>query len=297
MSVNTLDVKLNLRTGPLPSNMEITESTWEILRLLLEFKLASVCHISRFLTGQDQSKYLYRKLRQMWQADLLESFKVFPGSLEGSALYYMLSKQGLKLLEEKISGQQSSIKNYPVAQELMDWGLFKHESQIVEMASLESKNKSADLTLSFSGESDSRSTDYKAGKTIEALSPDYIVVYKTLQGQQKVYTEFERTRKSNEAMLDKIQRYFDFLPPEDYQTAIVRLIFQKSNMEQSFWLNIFKLRASLLRLKIMTTNLDLITRHEQFLGPIYASEDTVELIRGSNLKAIIPQRIKLFEPL
>ena len=263
----------------------------------MEFKLASVCHISRFLTGQDQSKYLYRKLRQMWQAGLLESFKVFPGSLEGSAIYYMLSKQGLKLLAEKTSEEQPGINNYPVAQDLMDWGLFKHESQIVEIASLESKNKSADLSLSFSGEQDSRSTDYKAGKTIEALSPDYIVVYKTPQRQQKVYTEFERTRKSNEAMLDKIQRYFDFLSPEDYLTAIVRLIFQKSAMERNFWLNIFKSRAVLLRLKIMSTNLDLITKNENFLAPIYASEDTVELIRGENLKAIIPQRIKLFEPL
>jgi len=297
MSVNTLDIKLNRRTGPRPSNMEITESTWEILRLLLQFKLASVCHLSRFLTSQEQSKYLYRKLRQMWQAGLLESFKVFPGSLEGSALYYMLSKQGLKLLAEKAPEQQSGIKNYPAAQDLMDWGLFKHESQIVEMASLESKNKSGSLTLSFSGEQDSRSTDYKAGKTIEALSPDYIVIYKTPQRQLKVYTEFERTHKANEALLDKIQRYFDSLPPEDYQTAIVRLIFQKITMERNFWLNIFKSRANLLRLKIMTTNLDLITGNTKFLESIYASEDTVELIRGENLKAIIPQRIKLFEPL
>jgi hypothetical protein len=297
MSVNTLDVKLNSRTGLEPYNLEITESTLEILRLILDFKLASASHVTRFLNGQDQSRYIYRKLRLMWQAGLLESFKVFPGSVAGAVIYYMLSKQGLELLAKQIPEQQSSLENYPGVQTLMDWGLFKHEAQIVEMASLESKNKSEDLSLSFSGESGSGFTEYKAGKTIEALSPDYIVIYKTPQRQQKVYTEFERTRKSNEAMLDKIQRYFDFLSPEDYQTAIVRLIFQKSNMERNFWLNIFKSRAELLRLKIITTNLDLVTKNEQFLKPIYASEDTVELIRGDNLKAAIPQRIKLFEPL
>jgi len=296
MSVNTLDVKLNHRTGASP-NVEITESTLEILRLIFEFKLASACHIARFLNGQDQSRYIYRKLRLMWQAGLLESFKVFPGSMAGAVIYYMLSEQGLKFLARQKPVEQDSLGNYPVAQTLMDWGLFKHEAQIVELASLESKNKSAGLAISFSGEQGSRSTDYKAGKTIEALSPDYIVVYKTPQGQQKVYTEFERTRKSNEAMLDKIQRYFDFLPPEDYQKSILRLVFQKPAMERNFWLNIFKFRATLLRLNILTTNLDLISGHENFLGPIYASEDTVELIRGENLKAAIPQRIKLFEPL
>jgi Replication-relaxation len=296
MSVNTFDVKLNRRIGANP-NVEITKSTLEILRLILEFKLASACHIARFLNGQDQSRYIYRKLRLMWQAGLLESFKVFPGSIAGAVIYYMLSKQGLKLLAKQKSDGRAKLEKYPEPQTIMDWGLFKHEAQIVELASMESKNKSASLTLNFSGEQGSRSTDYKAGKTIEAISPDYIVTYKTPQNRQKIYTEFERTRKSNEAMLDKIQRYFDFLPPEDYQKSILRLIFQKPAMERNFWLNIFKFRAGLLRLKIMTTNLDLITGHKNFLEPIYASEDTVELIRGNNLKAIIPQRIKLFEPL
>jgi hypothetical protein len=298
MSVNTLDVKLTPRTGEKQYKVEANAGTLKILNLILEFKLATACHISRFVSARDQSKYLYLKLRRMWQAGYLESFKVFSASIGGYALYYMLSKQGLKLLAKHGQCDTLRLENYPTAQTLMDWGLFKHEDQIVNLASLESKNQSTALNLSFSGESGSRSTDYKGGKTIEALSPDYIVVYKTAQRQQKVYTEFERTRKSNEALFDKIQRYFDYLSQKDFQTAILRLIFQTPAMELNFWLNIYKYhQARLLRLKILTTNLEFINGNENFLAPIYVSEDTVELVRGENLKAVIPQRIKLFEPL
>jgi hypothetical protein len=61
-------------------------------------KLASSCHIARFITGRDQTKYIYRKLRFIWRAGLLESFKVLSG--DTYSLYYMLSKRGLAILLE-----------------------------------------------------------------------------------------------------------------------------------------------------------------------------------------------------
>lgn len=292
MYLNTLDVKLTPRTNVSSYNLEINQSTLEVLILILEFRLASSCHISRFLTGQDQSKYIYRKLRYIWRAGLLESFKVLSGA--SSSLFYMLSKKGLRLLVEQGLCVPGRIKSYPKAKTLLSWGLFKHEVQIVELASLESMNKSGALDISFKGEESSQSQDYMSNKTIEVLTPDYTATYIADGTEFKVYTEFERTKKSNEALLSKIQRYFDFLSPEDYGKYTIRLIFQSPGMEHSFWLNIILNRPSLLKLNIVTTNLDLISVPHQFLEPIYSTESTVKLSRDGRLKADISQRIKLF---
>lgn len=292
MYLNTLDVKLTPRTDVSPYNVEINQSTLEILTLILEFRLVSSCHVARFVSRKERSRYIYTKLRRMWQARLLESFKVFSGG--GFSLYFMLSKKGLKLLAEHGHSEPSRLKSYPTAKTLLSWGLFKHEAQIVELASLESLNNSANLTISFKGEDSSQLQDYISDKQIEALTPDYTVVYKTSQAEHKVYTEFERTKKPAEALLNKIQRYLDFLTPENYQTSTVRLIFQTPAMERSFWLNIFMNRPSLLKLNIVTTNLDLISSAKEFLEPIYSSENVVKLNRDGQLKAEISQRIKLF---
>ncbi len=292
MYLNTLDVKLTPRTDVSSYNVDINESTLQILSLILEFKLASNCHIARFLTGQDQTKYIYRKLRFMWRAKLLESFKVLSGS--STSLFYMLSKKGLKLLVESRRYEPRHLKNYPIAKTLLSWGLFKHEAEIVELASLESLNKSANLDINFKGEDSSQLQDFRDNKQIEALTPDYTVTYKTNQVENKVYTEFERTRKSNEALLNKIQRYLDFSAPQDLQKHTLRLVFQTLGMERSFWLNIFLNRPSLLKLNILTTNLNLISGAKQFLEPIYASESTVKLNKDGPLKVEVSQRVKLF---
>jgi hypothetical protein len=293
MYLNTIDVKLTPRIGIDSYNLEVNSSTLEILALILEFKLASACHITRFLTGKDQSRYMYKKLRRMWQAGLLESFKVFSGSIAGYSVFYMLSKKGLALLQKHGLCEFSRLKNYPEAKVLLSWGLFKHEAQIVELASLESQNKSENFSLSFQGEASSLSLDFKNNKSIEGLTPDYTVVYKSAQAEQKVYTEFERTRKSNIALLNKIQRYLDFLSADELQKIMLRLVFQTVGMEQSFWLNIFTNRPTLLRLNIVTTHLDLISGRQEFISPIYASESTAKLTKLGQLRVDLSQRIKL----
>ncbi len=293
MYLNTLDVKLTPRTDVKPYNVEINDSALEILTLILEFRLASSCHITRFISQKERSRYVYTKLRRMWQARLLESFKVFSGS--SLTLFYMLSKKGLKILADNYQYEPQRLKNYPTAKTLLSWGLFKHEAQIVELASLESLNKSTTLEINFKGEESSQSQDYMSDKRIEALTPDYTVTYKTNQEEYKVYTEFERTRKSNEALLNKVQRYLDFLSPENLQTTTLRLIFQTPSMERSFWLNIFMNRPTLLKLNILTTNIELMSEPKQFLESIYASESTVRLSKDGLLKAEITLRIKLFK--
>lgn len=292
MLLNTLDVKLTSRTGINLYNLEINNSTLEILALILEFRLASACHIARFISQKERTRHIYAKLRRMWQAGLLESFKVL--SDDKYTLFYMLSKKGLRLLvEANLCGLQQ-LKNYPKPKNLLSWGLFKHEAQIVEMASLESLNKSSQLDISFKGEDSSRSQDYMSDKSVEALTPDYTVIYQTATAEYKIYTEFERTRKPNAALLNKIQRYLDFITPENFGVSTLRLVFQTPSMENSFWLNIFLGRASLLKLNIVTTHLGLIFGARQFLEPIYASESTVKLNKDSQLKTDTSQRIKLF---
>lgn len=294
MYLNTLDVKLSPRTQVNSYNLEINRSTLEILKLILEFKLVSACHVARFLIGQEKSRYLYRKLRRMWQAQLLESFRVFYGGMANSTLFYMLSKPGIKLLLENGLCEPSQLKTYPKAKALLSWGLFKHEAEIVELASLESLNKSKELDINFLGENNSKSQDFRDDISIEALTPDYTAIYKVADKEYRVYTEFERTRKSSEALLNKIQRYLNFLSPDELQKFTLRLMFQTRAMERNFWLNILTGRPSLLKLGIVTTNLELISGHKDFLEPVYATERTVKLSRARHLMTDTSQRIKLF---
>lgn len=132
----------------------------------------------------------------MWQAGLLESFKVHSESLLGFPVYYMLSKRGLKVLAEQGIHPPNLLSSYPSPKTLLSPHLFKHESQGVELASKEVQNKTKDLDISFKGETSSQGQDYKSDKTIEALTPDYTVVYKTGREKKIVHTEFERTAKS-----------------------------------------------------------------------------------------------------
>ncbi len=295
MYLNTIDVKLTARTELDSYNLKINESTLEVLALVLEFKVATSWHISRFLTGKDRSKYVYTKVRRMWQAGLLESFKVYSGSLAGIPVFYMLSKTGLKILAEQGKYDPSQIHTYPQAKALLSWGLFKHEAQVVELASIEIKNKSESLNITVRGEISSLSRDLMSNKRIEVFTPDYTVYYQFEGKQVCIFSEFERTMKSKEATLKKIERYIRYLDFEERQDKTLRIIFQTPNMEESFWINMITNGSQYLQqLKIITTNLSLIDNHTRFLEAIYLSDRTVKLIKSGTLKVDTTERIKLF---
>lgn len=295
MYLNTLDVKLTPRTEEDSYNLKINESTLGMLSLILDFKVATSWHISRFLTGKDQSKYIYTKLRRIWKAGLIESFKVYSGSLAGIPVFYMLSKKGLKLLEEEGRYDPESIRTYPHAKSLLSWGLFKHEAQVVELGSLEIKNKSENLLIKITGEAKSLSRDLLSNKNVEVFTPDYTVWYETKNTKQCLYTEFERTMKSKEAMLRKIERYIQYLPLEERDNKTLRFIFQTPSMEELFWLNLISNGSPYLqKLRIITTNLPLLDHHTKFLDDIYLSSHTVKLIKQGLLKIDSSSRIKLF---
>ncbi len=295
MFLNTLDVKLNPRTEIDSYNLKINHSTLEILSLVFEFKVATSWHISRFLTQKDQSKYIYTKLRRMWKAGLLESFKVYSGSLAGIPVFYMISKTGLKILAEEGLYGAEELHAYPQAKTLLSWGLFKHEAQVVELASLEAKNKSKSFNITFKGEVSSGNRDFLSNKYIEVLTPDYTALYQISSVTQSVYSEFERTLKSKEAILRKIERYVQYLTPEARANKTLRFIFQTPQMEQLFWMNVLSNKPELLqKLKVLSTNLTLLHDYKQFLEPIYLSEQTVKLLKDGRLKIDTSERIKLF---
>ena len=296
MNLNNPGVKLTPRPEGASYPLKLNHSALDILSLVFEFKLAAAWHVSRFLTQEEQNKYVYLKLRRMWQAGYLESFKVHSESLLGFPVYYMLSKKGLGILAEYDLYSQSQLSGYPSPKTLFSPHMFKHESQVIELASLEAQNKTKDLDIKFKGELSSQGQDYKSDKTVEALTPDYTATYISGQKEHKVFTEFERTAKSKMAQTRKIERYLDFLDFEQRQVVTLRIIFQTQGMEQSFWLNALTNLSRLSSLRIITTNLSLLQTHDQFLKPIYSSEQTVKMGRfDGRLTIDTSQHIKLFE--
>jgi len=294
MRLNTLEIAMIKRADSDSYNIRMNPATLELLSLIFEFKLATAWQISRFLEQKDRSGYIYRKLHRLWRADLLESFKVFTGSRVGMPVYYILSRNGLKILADNGKYDAAKLRNYPRAA-LFARGVFKHEAEIVELASLESMHSSNSLRISFKGESSSVVYDLRSSNNIEVLTPDYTVYLTVGKNQECVYSEFERTAKSKLAMEKKIERYIRYLNPEQCRHTTIRLFFQTPNMEQSFWLNMISNKPGFLkRLRIFTTNLILLNSHEQFLEPIYATENSIKLIKHGYLTASIQERVKLF---
>ncbi len=296
MSFNNPGVKLTPRVAGSNYPLKLNQSALDILSLVFEFKLAAAWHVSRFLTQENQNKYVYLKLRRMWQAGYLESFKVHSESLLGFPVYYMLSKKGLSILAEHGLYSPGQLSSYPSPKTLFSPHLFKHESQVVELASLEAQNQTKDLDIKFKGELSSQGQNILSDKTVEALTPDYTVTYISGQTEHKVFTEFERTAKSKMAQTRKVERYLNFLDFEQRQTVTLRIIFQTSGMEQSFWLNALTNLSRLSSLRIVTTNLSLLDTSNQFLKPIYSSEQTVKMGRfDGRLTVNTSERIRLFE--
>lgn len=272
----------------------LNPSTMQILGLVFEFKLITSWHIARFMVRKDKDRYLQNKLRRMWQAGYLESFKMFTGSYAGIPVYYMLSREGLKILKYY---SLNELTGYPKAEALFSEHSFRHEHQVVELASLEAMNKSKDFNVSFKGEASSLGQDYRDDKTIEAFTPDYTVYYTQGQKTQCIYTEFERTQKSKASMVRKLERYIYYLEYEHRKERIVRFIFQTPAMEKSFWLNLLAKRPDILeRLRIMSTNLSLINQPKDFFKPIYRSRETFKVTRTDNkIQVEIMERMKLVE--
>jgi hypothetical protein len=295
MYLDTLEVRLTPRTEEDSYNLQLNEAALDILSLVFEFKVLTAWQIARFLGHKDQSKYLYLKLRRVWQAGLLESFKVYTGSRAGMPVYYMLSKRGLKLLAEKGKYHPMLLKSYPQAKTLFSWGIFRHEIQVAELASQEVKNGSKSFAIACKGEASSVAHDFRSEKSVEVFTPDYTVFYRMGGLEKRIYTEFERTSKSTENMGRKIERYLLHLDQKDREHTTLRFIFQNPQMEQAFWRNAFLHQAGFLqKLRVLSTNLNLLSSHEHFLEPIYVSEHTAKLTKEGSLGVDLSERTKLF---
>lgn len=295
MYLNTLEVTLTPRATSDSYNLQLNQAALDVLALIFEFKVVTAWQVARFLTQKDQSKYLYLKLRRMWQAGLLESFKVYAGSRAGMPVYYMLSKPGLRVLSEHGRYGPEVIRNYPQAKTLFSLNIFRHEAQVVELASQEVKNGSTSFDISFTGELGSLVRDARSDKSIEVFTPDYTAFYHVGGTKERIYTEFERTNKTVMAMNRKLERYTRYLDPSTRERTTLRFIFQTPSMEQSFWLHLLMNQSHILqKLRLLTTNLLLLDSHQQFLEPIYVSGQTVKLIKHGSVGVDLTSRTKLF---
>ena len=295
MFLPTMEVTVTPRPEGEPYNVQMSQSLLDILALIFEFKIVAGWHLARFISQKDKNKYLQLKLRRMWQAGLLESLQIYAGTRLGMPIYYMLSKLGLQTLAEQAHYDKIRLKGYPTPASFISSGLFKHDAQIVELASLEAMNRTERLNITFTGETGSLTRENRSDKNIEVLTPDYIADYVFNGVTERVYTEFERTNKSASAMIRKIERYRQYFWPGEEEHKTLRLVFQTSRMEESFWLNILVNKPALLqRLRVVTTNIILLETQKQSLEPVYAMESGVKLKREGRLIVEISERIKLF---
>jgi len=290
-------------------HIQYNESTIKILSLIFEWKLTTSTHIAKFFGKEDRDKHIYAKLRRMWQGGLLESFKVFEGSYIAMPMYYTLSKQGLKLLQENGRGlyDKQLVRKYPDKETYLSLIFFKHECMVVELASLESQVANERLAIKFRGEAQSSAHDrrYDSNRdyNIEVFTPDYSVQYKIDEHVLPImFTEYERTPKSKANMLRKLERYFLFFRWDERKDYILRIIFETEGMERAFWKVTLTAHdtnstgSSVRNLRIITTNLSLITVSKDFLTEIYATRESLTYNRETK-KLEIAVRIKMFRSL
>jgi len=274
------EITLTPRTDCEGYNAQVNEGTIDILSLLYEFKIATGRQIARFLEQREESKYLYLKLRRMWRAGLVDSFRVYTGVSFGIPVYYVLTKTGLEALASAERYSVSEVEQYPKFEALISLSSFRHEAAIVELASLEAKNHSEQLALSFRGEFRSITRDVRSQRDVEIFTPDFTARYSFGSDHRMVYTEFERTPKAKAVMLATLKRYLHHLNFEERERTIVRFLFQTPVMEDRFWKMVLRDESKLhTRLHIMTSNASLIFAHQQFLEPIYLSMDLSKRVK------------------
>lgn len=294
--------KLNLILTPRSDkdvySPDLNEATLTILSLIFELKLATAIHIARFLGQKEVNRYLYMKLRRLWQGGLLESLQLYQGTRLGMPLYYMLSKEGLNVIAKHHHYDKSFLKTHSSPTAFIASGLFHHEAEVVELASLEALAASDKTKIAFVGEVGSLIREVRSDKRIEVLTPDYTVFYTADGVTETVYTEFERSNKSIGAMMRKIERYDRNLEPGERQHTTLRLIFDNERMERSFWLHLLLEKSHLARnLRITTTNIALVQTTEQFLEAVYATEESIELKRDGRITTKVQERKILFSAL
>lgn len=274
---------------------DLNEATLNILSLIFEFKIATAIHLARFLGQNNVNRYLYMKLRRLWQGGLLESLQLYQGTRVGMPVYYMLSRVGLEVVGKHHSYDKAYLKTYPSPRTFIASNLFQHEAEIVELASLEARAIQAGCMITFLGEISSLNREVRSDKRIEVLTPDYTVFYTFPDRTETIYTEFERSNKSTTAMLRKIERYDRTLEQDEREHTTLRLIFDNERMERAFWFTIVMNKPQLTQnLRILTTNLSLIQTSEQFLEAIYAREESVNLKREGRVVVELKERVKIF---
>ncbi len=287
-------ITITPRTTSNAYNVRLNQTTFDILSFLFEFKLLGVRELTRVLQPKRNTKYIYRKLGQMKSAGLIETHQMPRATSFGTPVYYMLEKRGLKLLEEHGKYSRFEIAKYPKTTALLRLDTFAHDIQVGELASLEAINATESLHISMKGEAASLAYDWRSDSNIEVFTPDYTALYEKDGNCITIYTEFERTPKSKQALFRKIKRYLLHLESEARKNCILRFIFQTPAMERNFWLTMVIEGSQYVQsLSLATTNMTLLSDHAQFMSPIYSTDDSMRLVRRGRVEAVLSRRVKL----
>lgn len=267
----------------------------EILSYIFEFKLATACHLSRFVRHMEYDEHLAAALSVMWRGGYLVRTMAQAGNPVRRHAFYLLARDGLAELRDAGLHPMEHLERYPRAEPFLASANLRHEVAITELSSMESLIAEPGLSLDFSGELSSLGHERKSGYAVEVFTPDYVVRYAAGNKEYPVYTEYERTRKSPEVLVKKMEHYAYRLQRDERGAAVVRCIFETADMEGVFWSALLARMPQLLgQLRVMTTNLGLIEESRDFLMPIYASGTNVRL--GDDRRAHIDPaaRAKLF---
>lgn len=287
-------ITISPRTKSNAYNVRLNQTTFDILSSIFEFKLLIIPQLVRLVTPKRNTAYLYRKLHQMWSAGLVEAYKVQASTSFGTPIYYGLGKRGLALLEQHGKYSPVEIAKYPQTKSLLRLDTFAHDIQVAELASMEMLNATPEFNIALKGETSSLAYDWMSDSNVEVFTPDYTAIYAKEDHRTTVYTEFERTPKSKEALFRKIKRYLLHLEHGERKNIVIRFIFQTPSMERNFWLTMILDSPSLLRsLPLVTTNLTCIADHAGLLAPIYATHESVQLVRRGKVDVDLSRRVKL----
>lgn len=299
---NTFQPTLERRPeGVVAPRYRLNESVVQILKLINDFKLLQNMHIARFVSGREKDANLARKLRTLWLDGMVERFKVYSGSIAEMKYYYILSKKGADFLRElgKYEDTRIQSKKFSKGKEI-NWNLFGHDSWVADLASFESLLRSDELEIDFLGELACVEYEEVAGKVKEALSPDYLTIFTHRGDEYHVYTEFERTHKSHEKKLRKLNAYANFFGKHGL-TDTIRFVFLNEKMEFNFWASLMKKNpAVLVGLNIYSTNLERIQEVEDLKEPVYirVNESNMPLERVGAVRRVSRDKynpVKLFE--
>ena len=295
---NSIDIKLEKRPEVISKTIKPTQQNLRILYFIFDFHTLTATQLARFTQKKiEPTRQLYRILRKMWLADIVDRIPILLEYNSNPEKFYCISKNGINYLIEHLTKEYQHIKVSQIkhSRSYIRMTFMKHVYGVAEIASLEklAMNFQKNIEIKFMGSLTTKEHRTLNKKRVEVISPDFFSQYKTENKIIQIFTEYERSIKSKQYKIKKIEHYYEFLKKKNF-TQTLRFVFPTHTLEKNFWTYFIRVKPEYFNyINTISTNLEILKEPKNFFENIYLKvhRDTIFLRKQGGYETIDSSKI------